>query len=206
MAVRSTLAENVAGALQHAIFQGGYCCGERLVELSIAHELNVSQNTVRDALRLLEQDGLVIKHPRLGTYVREYAPDEVAEIYALWAAVESLALEWLLKSITPEQIDTLRRLFYQFQEHPDPEYRFRLHSTLAEFACRPRTNDLLRHLHNQARLLETLRLPRTPVQQADQVAVYSMLLEAITQRDSAHAQQVLQAHLATESQLLIAQM
>lgn len=206
MAVRSTLAESVAAALQHAIFQGAYCCGERLVELSIAHELNVSQNTVRDALRLLEQDGLVVKNPRQGTYVRQYTPAEAAEIYALWAAVECLALEWLLPSITSEQIDTLLRLFYQFQEHPDAEYRFRLHSTLAEFANRPRTGDLLRHLHNQARLLETLRLPRKPVEQARQMAEYAALIEAIFERDAARAQQVLQAHLAAESQSLMAQM
>ena len=111
MAARSTLAENVAAALQHAIFHGAYHCGERLVELTIAHEMNVSQNTVRDALRLLEQDGLVVKHARLGTYVRDYTPDEVTEIYALWSAVESLALAWLVERITPEQITTLRQLF-----------------------------------------------------------------------------------------------
>ena len=60
---RSTLAESVAGALRHAIFQGAYLGGERLVELTIAQEMNVSQNTVRDALRLLEKDGLVVKRP-----------------------------------------------------------------------------------------------------------------------------------------------
>jgi DNA-binding GntR family transcriptional regulator len=204
VAVRSTLAENVAAALQHAIFHGAYVSGERLVELTIAHEMNVSQNTVRDALRMLQQNGLVVKHPRLGTYVRAYTPDEVAEIYALWAAVESLALNWLLLDITPEQIDMLRRLFHHFEEHPGPEQRFRLHRTLAEFACRPRTTDLLRHLHNQARLLENLRPPRTPQQQADQVAVYTDLLEAIIAGEAARAQQMLHDHLAAESQSLIA--
>jgi DNA-binding GntR family transcriptional regulator len=203
MAARSTLAENVAAALQHAIFHGAYHCGERLVELTIAHEMNVSQNTVRDALRLLEQDGLVVKHARLGTYVRDYTPDEVTEIYALWSAVESLALAWLVERITPEQIDELRQLFQQFEEHPGPEHRFRLHSAISELACRPRTTDLLRHLHNQARLLENTRPPRTPQQQADQVAVYAALLDAIAEGDTTRAQQILQAHLTDEGQSLI---
>jgi DNA-binding GntR family transcriptional regulator len=95
-------------------------------------------------------------------------------------------------------------LFQQFQEHPNAEHRFRLHRAVAEFACRPRTNDMLRHLHNQARLLENLRPPRTPQQQADQVAVYAALLDAIIEGDAARAQQVLQTHLAGESQRLIA--
>jgi DNA-binding GntR family transcriptional regulator len=206
MAAHSTLAENVAAALQHAIFQGAYTCGERLVELVIAREMNVSQNTVRDALRLLEQDGLVVKHPRLGTYVRDYTPDDVTEIYALWAAVESLALNWLLACITPEQIEALHNLFRQFQEQPGPERRFRFHATLAEFACRPRTTDLLRHLHNQARLLENLRPPRTPQQQSYQLTHYALLLDAITEGDVAGAQQVLRDFLAIECQSLIAQM
>jgi DNA-binding GntR family transcriptional regulator len=51
---RSTLAESVADVLRHAIFQGAYLSGERLVELTIAQEMNVSQNTAREALRLLE--------------------------------------------------------------------------------------------------------------------------------------------------------
>lgn len=206
MAARSTLAESVAEALQHAIFHGAYHCGERLVELAIAREMNVSQNTVRDALRLLEQDGLVVKNARTGTYVRDYTPDDVTEIYALWAAVEGLALGWLAACITSEQALTLRRLLRQFEEHPNPEHRFRLHAALAEFACRPRTTDLLRHLHNQARLLENLRAPRTPQQRADQLAVYAALLDALTTGDVPRAQQALSEHLAAECAALAAQM
>ena len=204
MPAHVTLAESVAAALRHAILQGAYVCGERLVELSIAHEMNVSQNTVRDALRLLEQDGLVIKRPRYGTHVRTYTPDEVVEIYALWAAVEGIALQWAAARINSDQMIALRQLLHHFQDHRGVEQRFLLHTALVDYADRPLTADLLRALHHQARLLENLRPPRGPQQQAAQVAVYAALLDALARRDADGARQVLGDHLASEARTLAA--
>jgi DNA-binding GntR family transcriptional regulator len=59
-----TRAETVATTLRESILKGEYVSGERLVELSLAKRLKVSQNTIRDALRMLEQDGWVVKHAR----------------------------------------------------------------------------------------------------------------------------------------------
>ena len=117
MSGTQTLAERVAAALRHAIFQEAYLAGDRLVELTIAHDMNVSQNTARDALRLLEQEGLVVKRARYGTHVCDYAPEEAAEIYALWAAVEKLALRWVLANICPEQIAQLRESWSILHPH-----------------------------------------------------------------------------------------
>ena len=61
---KATRAETVAAALREAILKGDYLSGERLIELSLAKTFDVSQNTVRDAMRLLEQDGWVVKHAR----------------------------------------------------------------------------------------------------------------------------------------------
>jgi DNA-binding GntR family transcriptional regulator len=66
----ATRAETVAEQIRQAIRAGAYVSGQRLVELSLAAKLNVSQNTVRDALRLLETAGWVVKRARHGLYVR----------------------------------------------------------------------------------------------------------------------------------------
>ncbi len=170
MPSKNTLAESIAAALRHAIFQEAHLPGDRLVELSIAQEMNVSQNTVRDALRLLEQEGLVVKHTRYGTYVCGYTHAEAEEIYALWLAVESLVLGWVLPKITPHQIMLLRQQVEQLEESIDAgrqhEARtawFAIHADLAAIAARPHTMRLLQRLHNQARLTPnqsvTLNLP-----------------------------------------------
>ncbi|MAS37692.1 MAG: hypothetical protein CL610_27095 [Anaerolineaceae bacterium] len=204
MISRTTLAESVASALRHAILDGAYLCGERLVELSIAQEMNVSQNTARDALRLLEQDGLVVKRARLGTYVRDYSPDEVIEIYALWAAVEDLALGWAAERITSDQIVDLNQLLHEFRDHARVDTRFQLHAVLAGAAGRTRTGELLNQLYNQVRLLENLRPPRSSTQKNEQLAVYTALVYAISARNADRAREVLYTHLIAEGETLAA--
>jgi DNA-binding GntR family transcriptional regulator len=203
MAAESTLAENVADALRHAILHGAYVCGERLVELTIAREMNVSQNTVRDALRLLEQAGLVVKRARVGTQVRTYSDEEAAEIYTLWAALESLILHWVVERITPAQLADMRALLDQFRLHPSAETRFRLHTTLAEIAARPQTTALLQLVLNQARLLENRRPPRTPQEQAAQFAAYAALLDSLSNRDLPGAQRTLRDIVETDGAVVV---
>ena len=190
---RSTLAESVAGALRHAIFQGAYLSGERLVELTIAQEMNVSQNTVRDALRLLEKDGLVVKRPRYGTHIRSYTADETQELYALWSAVEALALGWALPRITDEQITILADLvnrmhaaFLSDRQYEALENRFQFHAALATIANKPQTSAILRRLQNQIRLLENLRQAgarRFTEDRDAQIAHYQALVKAIRSKN-----------------------
>ena len=94
----STLSQIVADVLRQSLQDGVYKCGERMVELTIADELNVSQNTVRDALRILEQQGWVHKRPRHGVYVRQFSISQAEELYALRSALEQLALKWALST------------------------------------------------------------------------------------------------------------
>lgn len=194
---RATLAESVADVLRHAIYHGAYLSGERLVELTLAQEMNVSQNTVRDALRLLQHDGLVEKRARLGTYVRSYTTEEAEELYALWLSLESLALQWAMTRITPAQIATLHDLASDYAAGIDAdrwreaqEKRFQFHRLLAQISARPQTAALLRQVRNQIRLLENVRQSAHP---ADLPAHYEALVDAIRARDAAAAQQCLRA-------------
>jgi DNA-binding GntR family transcriptional regulator len=211
---RSTLAESVADVLRHAIFQGAYLCGERLVELTIAQEMNVSQNTVREALRLLEQDGLVVKRARYGTHIRSYTPDEALELYALWSAVESLALGWAMARITDDHLAHLARLVARMRgsiladrEREALEIRFQLHTTLAEIAGRPQTGAILQRLHNQIRLLENLRQAETLhtlEYQDTQIRHCQALVDAIRLGDREQAQAHLHACIEADREAVAA--
>ena len=211
---RSTLADSVADVLRHAIFQGAYLCGERLVELSIAQEMNVSQNTAREALRLLEQDGLVVKRARYGTHIRSYTADEALELYALWAAVESLALGWTLARITDDQLAHLADLVKKMRtsiladrEREALEIRFELHSTLVAIAGRPQTSAILQQLQNQIRLLENLRQAEalhTLEHQDTQIRHCQALVDAIHHKDLERAQDHLGACIEADQMAVMA--
>lgn len=159
---RATLAQIVAGDLRNAICDGQYVCGERLVESAIAREMSVSQNTVRDALRLLEREAWVVYRARRGVIVRMFDVDEAEEIYALWSSIESLALRWTLERIVRvdliaalrPSINLAREQFSTGAWSGVRRALFDFHRTLVALPGRPRTAELLNRLHNQAYLLD----------------------------------------------------
>jgi DNA-binding GntR family transcriptional regulator len=165
----ATLAESVAVQIQSFILGGQYLSGERLVELSLAKALHVSQNTVRDALRILEQDGWVVKRARRGVYVRKFSTEEAAEVFALLGAVEALVLGWAIEARTRATLTELRGLVETARKQAASgegeaaiELLFRFHERMAEIAAKPFTVQLMQQLYNQTRLLEAVRQARVP--------------------------------------------
>lgn len=159
-----TLSQTIAHKIRKAIQQGTYHCGERLVELSLSQELNVSQNTVRDALYQLEQEAWVEKIARHGVFVSDFTIAEAKEIHALWWTVEGLILEWGLPNLLPVDRTRLRELIVNAEIHVQMNqwlnavaaiYQF--HASLVDHVDAPQSRAILHRLHNQARLLETKR-------------------------------------------------
>ena len=79
----------------------------RLVEAQIAKEIGISRTPVREALHLLEKDGLVEAIPRVGYRVRKLALDELEEIFAIRSVNEKLAAQWALKRMDAKSLRAL---------------------------------------------------------------------------------------------------
>ena len=86
----------VAEALREAIVQGRLRPGERIKELPLAEQLGMSRAPIRDALRLLEHEGLVRNIRNRGAIVPDVRAADVLEVYALRASIGSLALHKLM--------------------------------------------------------------------------------------------------------------
>src|SRR4051794_13709998 len=82
--------------IRDAIVDGRLRPGERIKEIPLAEELGFSRAPVRDALRLLERDGLVALVPNRGAVVPELRAVDVLEVYALRASLGTLALHKLM--------------------------------------------------------------------------------------------------------------
>jgi len=92
-------------AVRDAIVAGRLHPGERIKELPLAEQLGFSRAPIRDALRLLERDGLVRLIPNRGAFVPELRALDVLEVYALRASLGSLALHKLmLEGPVPERV------------------------------------------------------------------------------------------------------
>jgi DNA-binding GntR family transcriptional regulator len=78
---RPSSAEQVANTLRRELLEGRIAPGTRLPDTHLAESLGVSRNTVREAMRLLAMDGLVVHSPHRGVVVAELTESDVADVY-----------------------------------------------------------------------------------------------------------------------------
>lgn len=88
-----TLREVVVQILRKRILSGEIKPGERIKELEISKELNISRGPVREALRQIEQEGLVSYSPNKGCTVKTISPEIMSEVYLIRCALEVLAVK-----------------------------------------------------------------------------------------------------------------
>jgi DNA-binding GntR family transcriptional regulator len=109
---RGPAASNVdiaATALREAIVKGRLGPGRRITEMAVAEELGISRGPIREAIRLLEHDGLLKIEPNKGAVVPEVRTDDVLEVYAMRAALGSLALHKFMLDSSGDAISRLDR-------------------------------------------------------------------------------------------------
>lgn len=86
-----TVRQQVAEIMRRKILTGKYLPGDRIKELELSSELGTSRGPVREAMRQLEEEGLVTYVPNKGCFVTTLDPKDAWEIYVLRAELESLS-------------------------------------------------------------------------------------------------------------------
>jgi DNA-binding GntR family transcriptional regulator len=102
------LLDEVAARIRARIFSGELRDGQRIVERDLAAEMGTSRGPIRDALRILEQEGLVITAPRRGTTVASLTTADALEILAIREALEPVAVNFLLDRNEPKDFEPLQ--------------------------------------------------------------------------------------------------
>ena len=97
----ATLVELATDRLRDAILRGALKPGEKIVEEQLCADLGISRAPLREALRLLAQQGLVEHQPRRGSRVTEWSPTDVLQLFALRLVLERHAVETALPLADP---------------------------------------------------------------------------------------------------------
>ncbi|WP_299412244.1 GntR family transcriptional regulator [uncultured Sulfitobacter sp.] len=105
--------------LHTAIRTGVYTPGDRLREVEVAAELDLSRTPVREALRKLESDGIVEHRPRIGAVIRTLSQPEVVELYEMRLVLERTAAQMAAKHASAAEIDVLEDLNAQIHAAGD---------------------------------------------------------------------------------------
>lgn len=103
--------------LENLVLTGVLKPRERLIETDLAQNLNISRYWIRDALKNLENKGLVKIIPYKGAVVADLSEKEIKDIYSIRIALEKLAIQLALDNIKPSDIKTLKKLATQFEDY-----------------------------------------------------------------------------------------
>lgn len=95
---RTTLMDSVTEELRNAIMNGEVKLGERVNENTFTSKLGISRTTFREALRQLEQAGLLVRDPFRGTFVREFSQEEIKDLNELRGVLEIYAAEVIIRN------------------------------------------------------------------------------------------------------------
>lgn len=104
------LRDDISNRLRWSILSGELTPGERLVETRLAKKWGVSRGPIREAIQLLQQQGLVVSRPHLGAYVAQINVEEMELLIQLRCFVEGFAAEKATFQVSRRDIASLREL------------------------------------------------------------------------------------------------
>ncbi len=107
---RRSLPAQVREAIEERILTGALREGDQIVEYQLAREMGISQTPVREALRTLERDGLIVTRPHRGTFVRRVTRGEALERYTLGMELEAFAARLAMPRLTEADYGNLNEI------------------------------------------------------------------------------------------------
>lgn len=110
-----TLVQDVTSYLRNAIVSGNLKQGEKLTEISLQKKWGISRSPIREAFRVLEQEGLVLLLPRKGAYVADITLEELSETTIVVATLEGLAAKLSLPHLTSRDFEKMETLVKKMQ-------------------------------------------------------------------------------------------
>ncbi len=190
----------IANILREAIYRGILTEGEALHQSQLAERLKVSPIPLREALRLLEMEGLVDFRGRRGAIVTGLTLEEAREIYEMLSALEVNVLRIAFPSITESVVAEAERVLDEMKRQGDcivwREQNILFHTLLYESADRPLTFDSIARLRQQVDRYIRLHLESMREESQEQ---HRQILEAVKKKDLGAATAALADHLENAS-------
>jgi len=198
----ASLSEKVYRSLRDGIAEGRYQTGDCLVEMKIAEELGVSRTPVREALKQLELEDLVVSHPNRGVVVKGFSNEDLRDVSTIRHLLEGQAAYWAAERVTPLQLAELKEvveLMEFYTQKNDVEHLVlldtRFHELIYEASGSRTIRHILASLHHNIRKARqsSLNLPdRAPCSLTEHINIY----HAIETHNALAAKEYMESHVA----------
>ena len=201
---RPSLHEELVERLQEMIVDGTLAAGEKVPERALCEKLGVSRTPMREALKVLAAEGLLVLEPSRGARVRSLTMAELEEVFPLMGAFEALAGELACRHITPVQLRRVREQHARMLECYAVRdlggyfhHNQRIHELILEASGNATLGTMYRSLAvrvRRARYLANMDERRW----SEAVDEHERMLEALDARDGERLASILRQHLANK--------
>lgn len=203
-----SLGSKIFMVLRDKILNEEYASGQKLNEVALSKELNISRTPIREALKQLELEGLVKSIPNKGVYVLGFSPRDIDDMLEIRYALEGLAIQLAIERINDAQLEKIKEVYdlMEFYAHKGDQDKFNelniaFHESIYRCTQSQYFEQLLKDINYYISVTSrhSIRQP----QRLDTAAVeHKEIYEAIVERNKEKAKEKIQNHIR-KTQLLV---
>lgn len=194
--------------LKMAIISADLPAGSPINEVAIAHDLGISRTPIREAIRQLERDGLVVRFAGRGTFVRQIEMREVMEIWQLREWLEPIGCELAARNLASESLKPLRERMAALRDSARDLKDFelfhqldlKLHELISKASGNATLSAVLDNLN--VRIVQT-RMIHTPERLVEASIEHINIIDALIARDPHAAAEAMRVHLRNSREYLV---
>ncbi len=204
------LREIVFEKLRDMIVNGDLRPGERLMEIKLAEMLGVSRTPIREAIRKLELEGLVVMLPRKGAYVADISKKEIMDVLEIRAALDKLAAGLATQRMTKTEKEELKKVLASFEKNfklgniegmiTDD---IRLHDIIYIGAKNEKLQHIINNLREQITRFRIIYLKEIYRKNEKLLDEHREIVDAILSGDIEKAQKMAEEHIKNQEMELI---
>ncbi|MDO5345096.1 MAG: GntR family transcriptional regulator [Lachnospiraceae bacterium] len=202
------LRDVVFQTLRQAILQGYLQPGERLMEIHLAQKLGVSRTPVREAIRMLELEGLVIMVPRKGAIVAEITVSDLEDVLEVREALEELAVKKACQNMNEEQLERLKQAAKRFSDSLEKDLLasaqadVEFHEIICEATQNKRLVQILNNIREQIYRYRLENL-KDRSSHANLVEEHTAICRALEERSEEKASEAIRIHIEHQKSSII---
>jgi DNA-binding GntR family transcriptional regulator len=213
----SPLGDQVYAIIWERIISRQIGPGDKLSDLRLSEDLGVSRTPVREALHRLAQDGIVRSESRRGFFLASFSSQDVAEVYDIRTALESLSVRLALPHLSDAELDEAQRALEASREEithgverAEEQWEHWLtidrafHKLLAQRAQNRRLESLLASLQVQIGVFQVYGIHSSPLRLLS-IDHHEAILAALKARDSASAGRAMERHIQEVKEWVLAE-
>ena len=206
------LRDVVFNTLREAILKGELKPGERLMELQLAATLGVSRTPIREAIRMLEQEGLAVTIPRKGAEVAKMTEKDMEDVLQIRDALDELAASIACEQMTKEQLDTLTETMHEFEESTKSKDLKKIaaadvqfHDIIYQATGNPKLVNMLNNLREQ---MYRYRLEYIKDRQTRNTLIqeHQEIIDSIEKKDIERAKKAILVHIDNQERTILENM